>query len=132
MKRWLFYLITVALVASGNLLHASGTTEPVDTVIQFYEASKNGDTETIKQLIGGSFYNERRVLLEENSDYPNFLRDYYRGTELKIGDVVMEGDGTVAVIDMEIQFLDGGVRATKLLLKKDSGGVWKIVDEMYQ
>jgi hypothetical protein len=131
MKRGLFCLMVVAFVVGGNSMVVAKSAKPGDTVIQFFEASKNGDTETIKQLIAGSFYNQRKVLLEENKDYPNFLRKYYQGTELQIGNIIMEENGTVGVVDIKIQFPDGNVDTTKLLLKKDAGGIWKVVDEMH-
>lgn len=130
MKRGLICLMVVALFIGGKSLFAAKAPEPGDTVSQFFEASKNGDTKTITQLISGSFYDQRKVLLEKNTEYPNFLRRYYRGTELQIGNTVMEEDGTVGVVGMTIQFPDGKVNTTKLLLKKDAAGIWKIVDEM--
>jgi hypothetical protein len=121
----------VALFIGGHSLLAAEAAEPSDTVIQFFEASKNGDTETIKQLISGSFYNQRKVLLEENKGYPNFLRTYYQGAELQINNVVLEKDGTVGVVDIKIKFPGENVETIKLLLKKDVGGTWKIVGEIY-
>lgn len=131
MKRGLFCLMVVAFVVGGNSMVAAKSAKPGDTVIQFFEASKHGDTETIKRLIAGSFYNQRKVLLEENKDYPNFLRKYYQGTELQIGNIIMEENGTVGVVDIKIQFPDGNVDTNKLLLKKDAIGTWKVVDEMH-
>jgi hypothetical protein len=130
MKRGLVFLIVIAFLAGGNSILAAGSEKPEDTVIQFFEASKNGDTETIKQLIAGSFYNQRKVLLEENADYPDFLRKYYEGTEIQINKTIMKKGGMVGVVGIKIQFPDGNLDTTKLLLKKDAGGVWKIVDEM--
>jgi len=82
MKRGLLCLMVVALVIGGKSLFAAEAPEPGDTVIQFFKASKHGDTKTITQLISGSFYNQRKVLLEKNKDYPNFLRESYRRTIL--------------------------------------------------
>lgn len=130
MKRGLLCLMVMALFIGGKALLAAETAKPGDTVIQFFKASKNGDTKTIKQLISGSFYNQRKVLLEQNKEYPNFLREYYRGAELQMGNIIMEEDGTIGVVDMGIQFPDGKVNTTKLLLKQDAAGIWKIVDEV--
>jgi len=50
-KRGLLCLMVVALFIGGKSLFAAAAPEPGDTVIQFFEASKNGDTKTITQLI---------------------------------------------------------------------------------
>ena len=45
-----------------------------ETVSPFLEALKNGDVSLIKQYIAGDMYESRRILLEQNKEYPEFLR----------------------------------------------------------
>lgn len=131
MKRGSSYLvIIVALLIASNLSHAENTSNPGDIVIQYFEAAQTGDVETMKQLIAGSFYNRRKVLLEENEGYPNFLIEHYEGTKVQLSNVVIKKDNMVAVVGVKLLFADGGVDTTKLLLKRDTGGTWKIVEEM--
>ena len=49
-----------------------------ETVFPFLEALKNGDVSLIKQYIAGDMYESRRILLEQNKEYPEFLRKYYQ------------------------------------------------------
>lgn len=130
MRRHLLWLVVFSLFIGANSINAAEPVNLGDTVIQYFEASKNGDSETIKKLIGGSFYNQRKVLLEENKDYPDFLRNYYRGAEFQLGDTIMKKGGTVGVVNIRIQFPNGNVDQAKLLLMKDASGTWKVVDEM--
>ncbi|MER3445423.1 MAG: hypothetical protein C4291_00690 [Candidatus Dadabacteria bacterium] len=127
MKRRLLYSILVSLLVNGNLVFAAEGVGPVSTVIQFYKASKNGDIETMKRFISGSFYNRRKVLLEENKEYPNFLRQHYQGTKIRVVNSNITKDN--AVVDISIEFPDGSIDVNSLLLKKDASGIWRIVDE---
>lgn len=129
MKKRLLSLIVVCLLVGSNFVFATKGTSPVDTVIQFYNAYKDGDIQTMRQLTAGSFYKRRKVLLEENREYPNFLRQRYQGIQVKIINSVIEKNNISAEVDVELEFPDSTVDTNKLLLKKDAGGIWKIVDE---
>lgn len=121
-------LVVVCVTWSSTL--GAQALRPADAVVQFFEASRNGDTETIKRLIAGSFYDQRKVLLEQNKQYGEFLRTRYQGTEIWTGNVRMKGDGTVGVVDVRILFPGGDVDTEKFLLKKGDDGAWKIVGQM--
>jgi len=110
-------------------LLAAGPASPDECVGQFFEASKNGDTVRMKQLIGGSFYQQRKVLLEENPTYPEFLRKHYDGTRLQINSLREDRGGWV--VEISIKFPDGTVDSNKLLVQKDASGTWKIVQEVH-
>jgi len=122
-------LILLGLSLSGHSLAVAAGATPRDAVKLYFEASKAGDVETIKQVIGGSFYNRRRVLLEENEEYSMFLREYYQGAQLQVGNVAMKDD--VGVVTVRIWFPAGTVDTQKLLVKMDSAGLWIIVDEVH-
>ena len=130
MNRRLLYVVVVCLLVGGNLVFAAEGASPADTVIEFYNASQDGDIGTMKQLIAGSFYNTRKVLLEENQEYGGFLRQHYQGIKVQIVNSVVKKDNTTAAVHVKIEFPDGGIDTAKLLLKKGADGTWKIVEEL--
>ena len=76
----LFTTAPFLIVLSYTNLRAE---EPRETVIQYYEASMIGDVGTMRRLSGGPFYNRRKVLLEKNKSYPEYLIKFYSGVEVK-------------------------------------------------
>ena len=129
MKKGAFCVLAMALFMGDQALLAAGPASPDESVVQFFEASKNGDTARMKQLIAGSFYNQRKVLLEENTTYPDFLRKHYDGARLQI--TSMREDRRGWVVEVRIKFADGTVDSNKFLVQKDASGSWKIIDEVH-
>jgi hypothetical protein len=122
-------VLALALVMGAPALHAAPPASPDECVVQFFEASKNGDLDTMKQLIAGPFYAQRKTLFDENVQYPDFLRKHYADTRLQIMNMRAERGGWVA--DVRIKFPDGTVDSNKLLLQKDGTGSWKIIQDIY-
>ena len=129
MKKGVFCVLAMALFMGDQGLLAGEPASPDESVVQFFEASKNGDTARMKQLIAGSFYNQRKVLLEENTQYADFLRKHYDGTRLQINS--MREDRRGWVVEVRIKFADGTVDSNKFLVQKDASGSWKIIDEVH-
>ena len=129
MKKGAICVLAVALFMGNPALRAAEPASPSDCVMQFFEASKNGDTARMKQLMAGSFYNQRRTLLEENTTYPDFLRTHYADTRLQVISLREERGGWVA--EVRIKFPDGTVDSNKWLVQKDASGTWKIIDEVH-
>jgi ABC-type transporter MlaC component len=102
---------------------------PDNTVLQFFNASRNGDVEQMRELISGSFYNRRKAVLENNDTYPAFLVDHFRGTTTNIEKSTIDHKNQVAVITVTTHFPDQSINTSTLVLKKDGNGAWKIVDE---
>lgn len=159
MKNSLSLALLLVLVLACNARCAEPAT-PLDTVARFYEASRQGDVETMKSLIAGPYYKTRKKLLENNADYPQFLRKYYEGVVVQlerpsIGNEKMVAekhqrlfqrdyvdnkrgrlapssavDDHLAVVNVLLKFPDRGNLEVKLLLDLDADGTWKIVDEV--
>jgi len=98
--------------------------EPQEAVKAYFEAMKNGDVQTMKSYMGGKLYQRRKVLLEKNQKYPEFLIGFYEGAELEVLDV--QGD----IVHIGIQFPNGSKRQHRLVMQKDPDGQWRIVDEL--
>lgn len=134
MKRTVFILFLLPIVnfagygfshaqempVKGSLYREIRTT----TFSPLFRALKRGDVDTIKKYISEEMYNEYKVLLEENKDYPDFLRNFYRGAKFRRNKIVQVNNNIVA--DIVIKYKNGESNLTKLQLKKGKDQVWKI------
>lgn len=82
-----------------------------------FKALKNGDINTIKQYLSGDELEKNRILLEENANYPEFLRNYYRGADFQIEKVEKKDDADI-IIGVRVFFPDGQTGAFDLQLQK--------------
>jgi hypothetical protein len=98
--------------------------EPQVLVKAYFKALKNGDVQALKSYMGGKLYQKRKVLLEKNRDYPQFLIDFYKGAELEAVEVQ---DG---IVHIKIRFPNGSLKQHNLVLQQNSYGNWIIVDEL--
>lgn len=129
MKKKLLCALAVAWFMGETALLAAEPASPDECVAQFFEASKNGDTARMKQLMAGSFYDQRKTLLENNTTYPDFLRKHYDGARLQI--TAMREDRGGWVVELRTKFADGTVDTNQFLLQKDATGSWKIVQTLH-
>jgi len=105
---------------------------PVEIVEKFLIASQNGEVEVMKTLIAGPYYERRKELLEDNKAYPDFLRKYFEEVFVRIVEVEnQEINGSVIVV-LENEVNNGQIINTKLILRKDQTGAWKIFDELLE
>ena len=100
---------------------------PNDTVLNYFQALKHGDVETIKDSITEEMYKRRRVLLEQNSNYPEYLKKVYQGAEFKIKETNVENND--ALVNVEVNFQNKKTNFT-LFLWKNAKGNWKIFKEI--
>jgi hypothetical protein len=128
-KKIVICVLAVAVFLGAQALRAAEPASPDECVVQFFEASKSGDTARMKQLMTGTFYNQRKTLLEENTTYPDFLRKHYDGAHLQITNMREEPRGWV--VEIRIKYADGNVDSNKFLVRKDASGTWKIIDEVH-
>ena len=124
-KTIVYILLAVFLVSFSSI--AANALEPNDTVLSYFQALKNGDIETIKDLITGEMYEKRKVLLEQNENYSEFLKKVYQEAEFRINET-NETDNDV-LVNVEVNTLNGKTEFN-LLLKKDMDGNWKIFKEI--
>lgn len=159
MKKYVSILLATVLMIILSYAD-SYATEPFETVTQYFNASQRGDVEAMKQLIAGPFLENRRVLLEMNKNYPDFLKKFYDGAIFEafhydIGndnmvktkyfnlynkyysaptassdDNFKNGNNYVSVVIVKILFRDGSKVKYEYLLKKADSDSWKIYDEV--
>lgn len=109
------------------ILHAE---EPFDTVKGYTNALKSGDTTRLRSYIGGHLYKKRKVLLEQNVSYPEFLRNLYERAEFQISETVMDLGQRGQAVKVHIEFPDGNSFVSTMIVEEESSGSWKIVDEI--
>ena len=112
--------------------------EPVQTDEAFhslFSAMKNGEVEKIKNYISGEMLERNRVLLEQNREYPDFLRKFYDGAQFRVVEAVRNGD--IVVANIMIIFQDGYESEIRLQLQKDTAnlaeeslGKWRVVKDI--
>ena len=74
------FLLNVCVIFSFLLQVAPVYADDIkilETVELYTQALKSGDVEELKSLLGGRLYEKRRALLEENTEYSDWLRRYY-------------------------------------------------------
>jgi hypothetical protein len=136
MKRILFLLPLLVFIISSELLSAQELSvgEALHsnimnkTFFPLFEALRSGDTEAIKNYISGDMYHQKKVLLEENKDYPRFLREFYRGANFSVERAVLI-DGDI-IANVVIEFPDGDKSHVLLRLTISGDQRWKVANDL--
>lgn len=128
MNKYVSFTAIIWLISAGTALAEPAA--PADVVLDYYEASREGNITEMKALIAGSFYNRRKALLENNDSYPDFLKSHYQDSEIVINSVNISNEGKVAVVSVQITYASQDTETTKLILKKDEDNNWVIADKL--
>ena len=124
-----FYLLIFLIALFVNPLAVYSENFPSNTVLSYFETLKMGDIETLKNYTSENFYRKNIVLLEQNKNYPEFLKKFYKGSIVEIIDIeyINERD---AVVTVKVIFINKSVGVHKFLLS-EYDGEWKIREELY-
>jgi hypothetical protein len=96
-------------------------------VLQFFDALKTGNVSVLDSLIGGDLSSQLKPLLQDNQDYPEYLRQHYGQTTFSL-DHIAEKMGVV-VARVTADFPGGPTQTWTLNLAKDNAGVWHIIKQ---
>ena len=121
-------VITIFLALWGFTTINAEAADPNEIVVVYFTALKEGDTGAIKNLLTDDYYLKKRVLLENNLNYSEFLRKYYNGMEFRILSSVQ--NSAQAHVDVEQNLQDGTENLFTLTLNKDESEEWKIAEEI--
>ena len=107
-------------------------TKVLETVELYTQALKAGDVEEIKKLLGGRLYEKRRALLEENTEYSDWLKQYYAGASFSYPAGVTSSEQSPGkLVNVETQLGNGETVTTNLLLQSPTGSDrWEIVGQI--
>ena len=93
------------------------------TVAPLFNALKAGDLAGIKAHLHADYYEQYRVLFEQNTEYGQFLRDYYADSEYELIGVRREKGVNIA----EVKVYWPGGREVAMNLQVDGDGAQRKV-----
>lgn len=124
---WLSIILSLAFWPSS--LFADGS-EAVGVVNAYIDSCKTGNVEVLKPLIAGPFLERRKLLLEKNREYSDFLKEFYKNIAIEVVAVDDDKDAnSTAVVVRQKPLYGRGGSNIKLILRRDGGGPWLIFDE---
>ena len=98
--------------------------EIVNNIVRpYFAALKNGDTKSLKELMAKDMYEERKVLFEQNKEYPDFLRKLYHDVNFII--VSANEEGNDILVNVVMKYTDGRRNQIKLYLTNEDSGTGK-------
>jgi hypothetical protein len=117
-----FVLAAIVLVGNPGQAEEVALTDPQLMTIQqnvlspFFEGLKNGDVTVIKKHMSRDLYERNRVLLDENLEYPAFLRTYYKDISFRVvrAEKASSGTGIVFHVSFEVAGAEGNTHELKL------------------
>lgn len=134
MKKQCIYLVAVAVLLS-NFSVLSAQMVMTNAVIgeitltfnSLFNALKKGDVNALKLMLPAEEYAQYKVLFEKNKEYPVFLRNFYQGAKLRIGEVHPVRNSTNDVIaEFIVEFSGGETTTTRMRLHGNQQSKWKI------
>lgn len=136
MKNFFFCVSMFVIFISCTMSHAEEISEndPFyknirdNTCIPLFTALKDGDVETIKDCFSNKKHEKHKDVLDENTNYSNFLKDFYRDATFLMKSVVREKKQTF--VDIIVYFPDGSQSTRRWFLKeekrKKGDEIWKV------
>jgi hypothetical protein len=119
---------SIGLFALG--IPSAEAEEPFDTVTSYTKALQAGDTIAVKSYIGGHLYETREVLLDQNEEYPDFLRSRYGEAVFHISDELIDMGAQGQGVAIEVSFPAGHTSKSIAIVEQAPNGAWMIVDEV--
>src|SRR5210317_1440073 len=101
MKKTGLYIIITVLIMNFSSFEANAL-EPNDTVLCYLHALKHGDVGKIKYSITGELYKKRKVLLEQNKSYSEFLKKTYRKAEFQIKETMVNNNDVLVKVESKL------------------------------
>jgi hypothetical protein len=144
MRRVLVFCFFAVLFNTNNLLFAQEIVKSnvlyteiiTETMEPYFDALKSGDVSIIKQLISGRMHERNKTLLEQNTEYPEFLRSYYQNVTFAVKNVETYGDDILVTAMLEFpnyEQVDSRYILRKNIEEGNAGGIgrgWVIVDQL--
>ena len=131
--RWIRYIIIVLvcgiLISNLPIIHASDQNDTRIVIGSYFEALKNGDVQTILNMLTDPLLGAKRGLLENNTAYPAYLKNYYENATMVIKEINYPKEN-MQIVKTEIIFT-GDIHSMKSqFILKNVDGAWKISQEM--
>lgn len=124
-----FNILNAQEISRSDLLYKNVKSK---TFVPLFRAFKNGDVDAIKEYLSDVMYEKNKVLLEQNKEYPNFLRNFYRDAIFQVRKIVKSEE--MVFVDVRVRFPDGYQSVTKVQLKEEKSkagdAIWKVINFM--
>ena len=129
------------LTAGATFAQESAPGDPADvaigtaTLISYFEALKGGDVAALKSLLSADAYAKYKELIESNTEYPAFLRNYYRGLEYRVDTVERAGQELAARVTITFPEAEPVTSTFILRRETDTGAgdaapvTWRIAEQ---
>jgi hypothetical protein len=124
--RVLFLIVIFTLIGTYSS-HAMENQTPGRILIEYHDALKNGDIQKMLSYLGGDFYKRYVDLLTRDPGYPDFVKNYYKGSTINIQNTMVNKSD--AVVEVQIRFPNGNKSINKFHLEKSNDGVWLITGQ---
>lgn len=124
-----FCICTGFLFSTSIVLGDDFQDEPHRTILSYFNALKNGDVQTLKTLLTDPLLSNRRLLLEQNTAYPEHLRNYYQDAGMLITEVNLTDDSNIQIVTANISFEGDEHELIIQFLMKNTDEGWKIAEE---
>jgi hypothetical protein len=136
MTRSLLSVVSSCLVAQflaiGGLALADDATALV-AIDEYTTALQSGDVVALKELLGGRLFLKQRTLLEDNAEYPDWLRAYYAGARFStsLSNQSSERYPGSTVVEMVVVLASGETASAHFVMEPAANVAgWKIVDQL--
>lgn len=133
LSRYIYLSLLVVLIicsAAANI-HAAdvGEADVHQFMSAYFRALKDGDVNTLLNMLGEPLLDSRRILLEKNTAYPDHLRAYYRDADFAVRTITSPKAGVYAVT-AEFIFEAGSNSAQSKFFLEQVNGQFKIYREV--
>lgn len=124
---FIFALFSLLCVGGAGAIEVRQTVDPEvrsnlhETMFSpLFAALQSGDVLAFKTFMHGSMYERYRVLIEQNAEYGQHLRDYYEGATFELLEVSEASRAYLGTVS--ISWPDGNRAQFDLLVNEDKAG----------
>ena len=124
-------LALAGLLAAGVPVAAEPGAAPpaletrVDATVSHYaDALKTGNCRELERHLAPTAYETYRTLCEQNAEYPQFLRTFYRDASFWVSDIRV--DGAEMRCTLHVHTPDGDASQASLRLERHGARKWRI------
>jgi hypothetical protein len=127
---FLFFCICTGFLFSSSIAQEDDfKDEATRIILSYFDGLKNGDVQSLKTLLTDPMLSSRRLLLEQNTAYPEHLRNYYQDSDMLLTDVSLTDDSNIQIVTANIFFEGDENNLTIQFLLKNTDEGWKISEE---
>ncbi len=131
-KRGMIPLVCAVMLGACPLANAESADRVVNdpglvnelneqTFLPLFDALREGDLAALKRYLRPDVYAEYKTLFEQNTEYGQFLRDYYAGTTFELARVLDSGNEYVG--EVTVYWPDGRSSTMELgVTRRDARG----------